>query len=294
MKSTADAVARRHRGTPEHEGGFNSRSTSWRNPHCVFSTGTELNTHENVADRKVALARRSRNVAMTNTWSLRNGASVNLEESGAFPPHFSNKTTNKRTSRFQKVNSGDAMSVMTSMADVVVRRHRGCLEHQGGFNTWSTSWQGPDWVAITRTNWATDENVASGKMRRRGDIVAAWNIKAASTPGSPRGGVLTGFLAWGPTALLTKSSRTGWWPKPGLVFTSQLRIRGIYMTGLPSTRKGRKEAFSPHFDEKTTTKKTSRLQNVNSGKIMRVLTWTVDAAARRHRGFLKHRGGFNT
>ncbi|KAH8033442.1 hypothetical protein HPB51_012895 [Rhipicephalus microplus] len=168
MRSMADVVARLHRGSPEHEGGFNSWSTSWRDPHCVSSMGTERATDENVSDRKVAIAKRCRNVAMTNTWRLRDGASINSEGSEAFPQHISEKTTTEKTSRLKKVNSGDAMRVVTSMADAVPRRHCGCLEHQGGFNTWSTSWQGPYWVPSMGTKCATRRGRVSAKPMTTG------------------------------------------------------------------------------------------------------------------------------
>ncbi|KAL3171608.1 hypothetical protein MRX96_013803 [Rhipicephalus microplus] len=246
MRSTADAVARRHRGCLESQGGLNSWSKSWRDPHCVSSMKTERATDENVADRKVAIARRCRNVAMTNTWSLRDGASVNSKESGAFPPHLSEKTTNKKTSRFQRVNSGDAMSVMTSTPDAAARRHRGCLKHRGGFNTWRSSWRGPHWVSSKKTHRASDENVADGKVAQ---AMACPHVPATNT----------------------------WRLHDGASVNSE-----------------GSEAFWPQFSEKATIKKTSRLQNVNSGNIMKFMTSTADAAARRHRGCLKHRGGFNT
>ncbi|KAL3171606.1 hypothetical protein MRX96_013801 [Rhipicephalus microplus] len=246
MRSTADAVVRQHRGCLESQGGFNSWSKSWRDPHCVSSMGTKRATDENVADRKVAIARRCCNVAMTNTWSLRDGASVNSKESGAFPQHLSEKMTNKKTSRFQKVNSSDAISVMTSMADAVVRRHCDCLEHQGCLKTRSTSWQGPHWVSSMRTDRDTDENVADGRVAEAR-------------------------------------------PCPHVKATTTSRLHD----GASVNSEGSK-AFSPHFSEKATIKKTSRLQNMNSSNNMRVVTLTADAAARRQRGCLKPRGGFNT
>ncbi|KAL3171607.1 hypothetical protein MRX96_013802 [Rhipicephalus microplus] len=246
MRSTADAVARRHRGCLEYQGGLNSWSKSWRDPHCVSSMGTKRATDENIADRKVAIARRCRNVAMTNTWSLRDGASVNSKESGAFPPHLSEKTTKKKTSRFQRVNSGVAMSVMTSTPDAAVRRHCGCLEHQGCLETWSTSWWGPHWVSSPGTERATDENVFDRKVAE--DM-----------------------------------------PCPLVTATNTWRLHD----GASVNSEG-PEALPQHFSEKATIKKTTRLQNVNSGNIMRVVTSTADVAARRHRGCLKHRRGFNT
>ncbi|KAL3171611.1 hypothetical protein MRX96_013806 [Rhipicephalus microplus] len=111
MRSMADVVARLHRGSPEHEGGFNSWSTSWRDPHCVSSMGTERATDENVSDRKVAIAKRCRNVAMTNTWRLRDGASINSEGSEAFPQHISEKTTTEKTSRLKKYQKETKLTI---------------------------------------------------------------------------------------------------------------------------------------------------------------------------------------
>lgn len=113
VTSTADAVARRHRGCLEHQGGSSTLTTFWRGPLWVPGTGTERFTNENVADNNVA-AGRCRHVATTNRWRPRDGAAVNLERSEAFARYPSEKTTATNTSGLQKVMSGDMMSTVTN------------------------------------------------------------------------------------------------------------------------------------------------------------------------------------
>ncbi|KAH8018357.1 hypothetical protein HPB51_003527 [Rhipicephalus microplus] len=109
VASTADAAARRHRGFLERQDCFNIWRTSWRGPQWVSSTGTEHANHENVTDMKVAVARRLRYVATTNTWCLLDQAAVNWERLKAFATYFPEKTTTKKTCELPKAISSDTL-----------------------------------------------------------------------------------------------------------------------------------------------------------------------------------------
>ncbi|KAH7940318.1 hypothetical protein HPB52_023032 [Rhipicephalus sanguineus] len=101
VASTSDVAAKRHRGCLEH----NDR-TSWLGPQWASSTGFQPAARKTIADRKVAVARRRRHVAATNTRRLHDGAALSSRPLGANAQHFSEKTT-KKASGVQEVVPGD-------------------------------------------------------------------------------------------------------------------------------------------------------------------------------------------
>ncbi|KAL3199615.1 hypothetical protein MRX96_001370 [Rhipicephalus microplus] len=323
MTSTADVVARRHRGGLEHQGGLNTWGTSWLGPHWLSCSETGRATHGNVADRKVVVARHRRDVVTTNTWHLRDRATVNSEGSEAFARNLSEKTTTKKTSELQKVISGGSTRVVTSTADAAARRHRGGLKHQGALNTWSTSWLGRHWLTCTETGCASHGNVADGKKSFREDDSQEdlwtpedhlrWLDESRDVDGRC-GGKATS--RWPGTSRRLNTSSTSWVGPHWLSCTETGRAthgnvadgkvvvarhrRDVVATNTWHLRDGAavnsegSDAFARSLSEKTTTKKTSGLQKVISGGSTRVVTSTADAAARRNRGGLEHQGALNT